>query len=420
MRGTPAGRDVRLSVAGQILSTLGDQALWIALGIWIKELTGSSSAAGLSFFMLIAGTLTAPAGGLVVDRCRRRPALVVLNLLAALLLMPLLLVRGRQDLWLIYAVMFGYGVMSGVISGAQTAMTQTIVPPERLGEINSLLQTVLQGLRLVTPLAGAGLLTLVGARPLVLGDAATFVVAAALMGLLAVREERPERTAEPMWPQLTGGIRHIAGDPVLRRLVTATALGIVGFGLSETVLFAVVGQGLHRPPPFLGVVDSAQGAGAIGGGVLAGWLLRGRRDEAAVAALGLAVCGSGFALDAVPSVPVVMLGVALVGSGIPLVVASLMTVLQRRTPARLMGRVDTAFGVVISAPQTAAIAAGAALVAVVDFRVLLAVMTATLLSAALYARAAARGAAAPAEGADGTAVADAADGEVGTPAAAAP
>jgi hypothetical protein len=40
-----AHRDARFYLAGQVLSTSGDNALWLAMGIWVKILTGSSSAA---------------------------------------------------------------------------------------------------------------------------------------------------------------------------------------------------------------------------------------------------------------------------------------------------------------------------------------------------------------------------------------
>jgi hypothetical protein len=46
--------------------------------------------------------------------------------------------------------------------------------------------------------------------------------------------------------------------------VTACAFSIIG--LNETIVFAVVGQGLHRPPSFLGIVSSVQGAGAVAAG----------------------------------------------------------------------------------------------------------------------------------------------------------
>jgi hypothetical protein len=42
-----AHRDARFYIAGQALSTVGDSALWLAMGIWVKILTGSNSAAAV-------------------------------------------------------------------------------------------------------------------------------------------------------------------------------------------------------------------------------------------------------------------------------------------------------------------------------------------------------------------------------------
>lgn len=72
MRTLLAHRDARFYLAGQVLSTVGDNALWLAMGIWVKILTGSSSAAGLVFFAFTCGILLAPVTGLVADRMRRR------------------------------------------------------------------------------------------------------------------------------------------------------------------------------------------------------------------------------------------------------------------------------------------------------------------------------------------------------------
>ncbi len=49
MRRLLAHRNARLYLSGQVMSLFGDSALWLAMAIWIKILTGSSSAAGLSF-----------------------------------------------------------------------------------------------------------------------------------------------------------------------------------------------------------------------------------------------------------------------------------------------------------------------------------------------------------------------------------
>ena len=49
------------------------RAMYLALSVWVKTLTGSNAAAGLVFFVLAAPGLIAPAFGLVVDRMRKRP-----------------------------------------------------------------------------------------------------------------------------------------------------------------------------------------------------------------------------------------------------------------------------------------------------------------------------------------------------------
>jgi len=75
MRRLLSHRDARVYIAGQGLSVIGDSALWLAMGIWVKILTGSNSAAGLTFFAFICGCLVAPVSGVIVDRVRRRPLL---------------------------------------------------------------------------------------------------------------------------------------------------------------------------------------------------------------------------------------------------------------------------------------------------------------------------------------------------------
>ena len=50
-------RDARLYLVGQSFSLLGDTALWLALGLWAKDLTGSSSAAAMVLFCIAAPQL---------------------------------------------------------------------------------------------------------------------------------------------------------------------------------------------------------------------------------------------------------------------------------------------------------------------------------------------------------------------------
>ncbi|MFE1198394.1 MFS transporter [Streptomyces olivaceoviridis] len=383
MRPLLARRDIFLLVLARLIGMAGSNALWIALGIRVKELTNSNSAASLTFFAFILGTLGAPLGGALVDRLRRRPLLIILNLASLVLVLPLLLVHDRHSVWICYVVMTMYGLASSSTSSAMTAITQTMIPPERLGDANGLLQTLLQGTRLIAPLLGAGVLSAFGLGPLVIGDAATFALAALFIALIRPREDRPQPAQQVASAQIAAGFRYIAQTPALRRFTVAVVLAMVTFGLSESVLFAVVDSGLHRSPTFLGVLSSLQGAGALAAGVAAAVLMR-RAGEGWTVVLGLACAAIGFFLSAAPSLLAVAPGTVLIGASLPLIVAGVMTFFQRHTPAELMGRTDSALNVLIGVPQTAAIAAGAALITLVDYRVVLALMAILMVIAALY------------------------------------
>jgi len=381
MRRLLSHRDARIYLAGQSLSVIGDSALWLAMGIWVKVLTGSNSAAGLTFFAFTCGFLAAPVSGMIVDRVRRRPLLITANLAGAALVCALLLVGGRGQVWLIYLVMFGYGAVNSLITSAQTALLPALVPGDLLGDANSALQMASQGLRLITPLLGAGLLAWAGARPVILLDAATFVAAAGTVAALRLREPRPDPAAARRRgggrAEFSAGIRYITRTPALRRVMIAGLIAVTAFGLFETVPFAVVAQGLHRSPPFLGVLTSLQGAGALAGAALAAPVMR-RAGESALIAAGLAACAAAALLLITGWLPLVLAASAALGLCIVWINVGAITLIQRRTPADLLGRVDAALEFAIIVPQAASIAAGAALIAVVNYRILLLAMAAVI------------------------------------------
>jgi len=376
-------RDARIYIAGQSLSIIGDSALWLAMGIWVKILTGSNSAAGLTFLAFICGYFAAPVSGAVADRFRRRPLLIAANLGTAAMVGTLLLVAGRGQVWLIYLVMLGYGMSASLITSAQTALLPGLVPADLLGDANSALQMAQQGLHVISPLLGAGLLAAVGARPVILLDAGTFVVAALSVLALRTREPRPERRTEDWRAQFSAGIRHIARTPALRRPMIAGVIAVTAFGFFETVPFAVVAQGLHRTPEFLGVLISLQGAGGLAGGAVAAAVMR-RSNERALVVGGLAACAGAALLLITASLPLVLAACAALGVCIVWINVGIITLIQLHTPGPLVGRVDAALNFAIVVPQAASIALGAALIAAVDYRILLVAMAAVIAASAVY------------------------------------
>ncbi|MGH3661357.1 MAG: MFS transporter, partial [Micromonosporaceae bacterium] len=343
-------RQMRVYLVGQGLSLFGSMSLWLAAGIFVKTLTDSYGAAGMAFFCVALGTLCGPLGGVLVDRFPRRPLLIATNTAAALLLAPLLLVREPNQVWLLYTVLFGYGALHGLIASGQSALLAGMLPTELLPHANSALRTIQEGLRLLAPLAGAGLVAWQGFYAVVWLDIAGFLAAAVTLLLIRPQEAVVTKVKERFLDAVTAGMRHIRRHQALWSftLACAAATSVIGFG--ESALFAVVDLGLDRPTAFVGVLLTAQGVGAIVAGPLAGALIN-RFGELRLAAVGLTLFASGNALWIVPSLPVTLMGAALAGAGLPWLTIGAITLMQRRSPPHLQGRVFSGFDLAVTVPQ---------------------------------------------------------------------
>ena len=369
---------------GQLLSVFGDSTLWLAVAIWVKELTGSSSKAGLAFFAFTAGTLTAPVAGWLADRVLRRRLLLWTNLATGVVVLLLLPVN-EASVWVIYAVMFAYGVSNALISAAQGALLPHLVPEEHLSAANSVLATGRESIRLVAPLLAAGAVAWTGtAKPIAVLDAVTFAVVAVTLLVISPDESRDAGpSSESWWAEMTAGLNHLARTVVLREMVIALAAALFVIGFSQTLVFAVVDHGLHRSATFVGLLSAVQGGGSLAGGSFAPWLMR-RWGEGRCVAGALILIGLGQLLWLPASLPPVLVGAAMVGAALPVAVVGYVTLIQRQTPDRLRGRTLAAADVAISVPQTISIALGAALLLALDYRLLLGVEAVVEAAAGLW------------------------------------
>jgi MFS family permease len=375
--------DFRLLLAGQTLSMFGDWAMIIVLAVWMKVLTGSSSAAGLVFFVFALASLAAPLGGLVVDRLPKRRLMIATHIALAGVMCLLLLVHGRGDAWLIYTVIALYGLGGDVFAAARSAMMKAMLPDELLGDANSAYQSIREGLRIIAPLAGAGLFAVAGGSAVALVDAGTFLVSAATLVALRFDEPAPAPKEHQFLQELSAGVAHITRTRVLRELTIGLGAALLFVGFSETLIFAVNANSLHRPPSFIGVLSAFQGVGSIAGGVTASALLK-RIGDLRLTGIGVLLFALGDGALLVPRLAVIAPAAAVGGVGIVWAVVSLATAYQRRSPEAVQGRVAAAASMLFSVPQTISIAVGAVLVTVIDYRIEIAIMTVATLAAAAY------------------------------------
>ena len=351
----------RMLTGAWVFTNLADSALFLMAAVWVKELTGSDSAAALVFATLGLPSLAAPFLGQLVDRVSRRRLMATANLAIAVLVCLLLLVDSAERVWLVYAVVLAYATVGYLTASAQSGLLRDLLPDEDLASGNGLLSAIDQSLRLVSPLLGTALYALFGPEAVVGLTALSFLAAAGL--LVAVRVvESPTEDATlrgTYWQELTAGFRHLAGTSPLGRLTLVVAIGFGATGLVNVAVFPVIEQGLGLPASALGPLVSIQGIGAVVAGLSAAWAIH-RWGETRVIALGM----TGLALGMVPlagsSLTAVVIGLAVGGGAVTWAVVAFVTLRQRLTPPRLQGRTSAATNVAINLPQTLFTQGGAA------------------------------------------------------------
>lgn len=137
-------------------------------------------------------------------------------------------------------------------------------------------------------------------------------------------------------------------------------------GYLEASIYALL-DFYGKPATFAGVLIAAQGVGAVAGGLTTSpWVRRLGEPGTAAVALSL-LAGSVAAIALTSTLAVVFVALVFCGYSLPLLFVAFTTLLQRRTPPRLMGGASAAVETLMGAPQAISLAVGSALVVVLDF-----------------------------------------------------
>ncbi|WP_230689107.1 MFS transporter [Micromonospora sp. WMMC415] len=330
-------RNAVLFVAISLLSGFGSTTMSLVAGIWILDLTGSGGLAALVGVCVFAPVLAGPWLGGVVDRLPRRPTLVAVHLLLAVTLLSLLAVRDAGGTWLIFAVSLAYGISYVLIDAGESALLPEALSAEHLGDVNGWRTSAQEGVKLVAPLVGAGLYTWQGGHVVAAVSAAPPVLAAVLY--TAVRLTRPRPAAPPDRRRgLRAGLAVIRQEPVIRRSVGLAAVAIGTSGFTTAAFYQVVTIDMGLPPTFLGVLLSAQGAGSIVAGLVAGRLVN-RLGPVTVAAAGTVLFAVVCLARCLPWWPVAVAASLLAGLALPWALVAAVTAVQLHAPAAQLGRV---------------------------------------------------------------------------------
>jgi MFS family permease len=345
----------RLWVAG-LISDIGDWMLLVALPVVVYQATGSTMGTALAFLMeLIPVLLVTPIAGRLADRGNRRTLLVTVSLIQAVFLLPLL---GGTHLTILYAVIATQAGTAVVFDVTKNAVLPTMVAPEELVSANSLIGLNQNLGRLVGAALGGLALVDGGIWVIVVGDAFSFLLAAAL-----IRVTRVAAAPVPSEPEVPRQ-GPAAGSPFSRRPVRAglAVLGLTAIaqGLFIVLFVVFVARTLHGTAAENGVLRGVQAIGAIGAGLLlarAGNVRPGRLTGAACLVFG-AIALTFWNMPHLTTWEPVYVAL-FIAVGVPAIgmVSGLTSALQLATVDGERGRVFAVFGAVFSAGQAVGILA---------------------------------------------------------------
>jgi len=179
-------RNFSLLWFGQIISSIGDFALGLALPYYTYQLTGSVLATGIAALAgNIPRALLGSVAGVFVDRWNRKWTMMSMDFLRAFLLLLLLVVRSPGAIWLIYLVGVLDATCSLFFGPAKSALVPSLVNEQDLTTANALSDIGNNLPRLLGPIMGGVLLSISGGlTSVVFVDSATFLFSGLMIWLI--------------------------------------------------------------------------------------------------------------------------------------------------------------------------------------------------------------------------------------------
>jgi MFS family permease len=342
---------------GQGVSQVGSQLSSLAVPVLAVTLLGATEwqvgilgAAQTAAFLLVG----LPAGAWI-DRVRKRRVLIAADLVRAIALafVPLLWFTGTLEIWHTYLIAAVLGVATVFFDVSYQSFIPVLLPSNQIGAANSRLEATSQVASIGGPGLGGALLSVVSAPVLLLGDAVSYLVSA--VSLWRVRDtevlHRPEQRVS-LRSDIAEGLRFVFGHPILRRIVGTTAASNL-FGTLVTTLNAIlILRILGLGPVGLGVIFSVGSVGGLLGALATPWLTKRIGEGTAVSVSAIAFGITIFAMPIAGSLPRFALPILIVGTFLEYFLVLVynitqVTMRQRLTPPRLLGRMNASIRFVV-------------------------------------------------------------------------
>ena len=329
-------------VTARFVSRTGSEAAFF-VGIWGKlayELEGDASDIALVLGIAgVAALFGSAVAGTLVDRFGPKRVLITAEVLFVPSVLSALLVETVPQFALVVGL---FGLTSAPAFTAIASLPPFLTSDQhQLGRMNALIEGAGMAALITGSAAGAALATVFSLDSIFVFDAATSIVAVAMLVTLPLLSGEANRaaTSGSGWSELRAGLAYCWSSPRLRFYLGMGAAVWLIFGLFtalEPLFFRdVLGEG----PETIGWINSLLGIGLVGGTILANRFVDRLQSARSVLVL-LALNGIGTLIYVGTSVlTIVAIGGVVWGLVIGLYAPAVRTMLHINSPRPMVGRV---------------------------------------------------------------------------------
>ncbi len=286
-----------------------------------------------------------------MDRVRRKPVMILSNLLRAIIigLIPFLAVINALRLDHLYLVAFAVGVLQVLFELAFQSYLPSLVGKERLIEGNSKLQSSFAAAEIGGPGVAGALFQLVTGPLALLVNSFSYLLSAFTLSSIRKSEPEPSVAFEgKIFAEITQGIKVVATNPYLRAMAGEAATYNLFFTAFETIFILYALREIGLSPAIFGLAIGIGGVGSFAGSLLATALSKRQ-------SLGRSMLVS-YSIALIPPLAIPFVGGTLVfvvpafltlffvmGIGLAMTQIYVWSLRQAIVPSELLGRTNSAY-----------------------------------------------------------------------------
>jgi MFS family permease len=341
-------RDFMSLWAAETVSQFGSQVTFLALplaAILVLDESAFRVAALTSVYFLPFLLFTLPAG-VWVDRLRRRPILVLGDVVRALALVtiPVAYWADALTIWQLYVVAFVTGVGTVFFDVAYQSYLPALVGRDQIVDGNAKLEISRAAAQVGGPGLGGVLVSALSAPVAILADAISFVVSACLLGAIRQHEEAPAREdRRPLRTELAEGLRYVFHHRYQRGMIGSTALANFFGQVVFSILLVYAVRELDLSAGTIGLIISIGTLGALGAALTAK-RVSDRLGVGRTIVLAALMFGPATLLIALApksaAVPLIVCSMLILSYGGVLYNVTAISLIQAITPDRILGRAN--------------------------------------------------------------------------------